>query len=234
MDCIITTYFTSDKDPQRPEIWANDNFSIIENFYNGVTQHGLNCIILIDNSSDNFIKKYETDKIKFIRCDSSGLNMVDIRWKLYANLLKSRPDIKRVFFIDVSDVLILKNPFNFIEPGKIYCGDEDSINMKNSWMMDRYFLLNQPAILNKLSNYANKQIVNAGVLGGDRILIMEIAEKISHLLSISNITSTTVDMCTFNHVLYMDYEDKLVHGLPVNTVFKSYDIHNKIAWFCHK
>jgi hypothetical protein len=160
--------------------------------------------------------------------------MVDIRWKLYANLLKSRPDIERVFFVDVSDVLILKNPFNFIESGKIYCGDEDSINMKNSWMMDRYFLLNQPAILNKLSNYANKQIVNAGVLGGDRTLIMEIAEKISHLLSISNITSTTVDMCTFNHVLYMDYENKLVHGLPVNTVFKSYDIHNKIAWFCHK
>jgi hypothetical protein len=234
MDCIITTYFTAEKDPQRPNVWANDDFSIIEKFYDGILKHQLNCLILIDNSSDDFIKKYETDKIKFLRCDSSGLNMVDIRWKLYANLLKLRTDIDRVFFVDVSDVLILKNPFNFIEPGKIYCGDEDSINMKNQWMMDRYFLLNQSTIINKLANYANKQVLNAGVLGGERLVIMGIAEKMANLLEISNVTSTTVDMCTFNHVLYMDYKDKLVHGLPVNTVFKTYDFDNKEAWFCHK
>ena len=33
MDCILTTYFTSEKDPQRPNAWANDDFSIIENGY---------------------------------------------------------------------------------------------------------------------------------------------------------------------------------------------------------
>ena len=234
MDCILTTYFTSEKDPQRPNAWANDDFSIIEKFYNGLVEHKLNCIILIDNSSDKFIKKYETDRIKFLKSDSKGLNMVDIRWKLYVNLLKTRTDIDRVFLLDVSDILILKNPFNFIQPDKIYCGDEDSINMYNDWMMDRYFLLNNPEIINNLAIYINKQVLNAGILGGERKTILGISEKISKLLDSSKITSTTVDMCTFNHVLYMDYEDKLIHGLPVNTVFKSYDVNNKNAWFCHK
>jgi hypothetical protein len=234
MDYIITTYFTAEKDPQRSNIWSNDDFSIIEKFYNGILKHGLNCLILIDNSSDNFIKKYTTDKIKFLRCDSSGLNVVDIRWKLYSNLLSCRSDITRVFFVDVSDVLILKNPFNFIQPDKIYCGDEDSINMENQWMMDRYFLLNQSTVINKLANYVDKVVLNAGILGGERLVIMEITEKISKLLAISKVASTTVDMCAFNHILYMDYNDKLVHGLPVNTVFKTYDFDNKEAWFCHK
>ena len=130
--------------------------------------------------------------------------------------------------------LILKNPFEFIESDKIYCGDENSINMQNKWMMDRYFLMNQPIINNNLANYANKVVLNAGILGGDRLVLLEIAKKMSALLSTSGIKSTTVDMCAFNHTLYMGYERKLVHGLPVNTIFKAYDVNNKNAWFCHK
>lgn len=234
MDCIITTYFTTDRDPQRFNVWAKDDFSIIERFYNGLVEHDLNAFILVDNTSDEFIKKYETDKIKFIKSDSSGLNMVDVRWGLYNNLLKSKVDIDRVFFLDVSDVLILKTPFNLIESDKIYCGDEECINISNVWMMERYNLLNQHLILNSLGSYSSKQVLNAGILGGERSLMLEITEKIANILNISKVTITTVDMSVFNHVLYSEYESKLVHGMPVNTVFRDYDIHNQDAWFCHK
>ncbi len=234
MDFIISTFFTSEKDPQRPNKWGNDDFSIIKEFYDSVVKHDLNCLILIDNSSDEFIKNYQTEKVKFIRCDSSGLNMVDIRWKLYYNLLNERTDIFRAFFLDVSDVVILKNPFKFIDDDKIYCGDEENINLNNDWMIRRYSLLNNSEINKKLNSYLSKKVINAGILGGYREYLIDITKKIKDILSESKIKHTTVDMCVFNHVLYTNYENKLIHGLPVNTVFRANDLNNQIAWFKHK
>lgn len=234
MDYIITTYFTSEKDPQRPHIWNNDDFSIIKNFYNSVVKHGLNCIILIDNSSEEFIDKYQTDKIKFIRCNSIGLNMVDIRWVLYHELLINQPQIYRAFFLDVSDVIILKNPFEFIEPKFVYCGDEECININNNWMMKHYKLINHPEINELNHKYLNKKLLNAGILGGSRDYLLDITSKISKILNESKITTHTVDMCVFNHVLYLNYNNKLKHGEPVNTKFRMNDINNKNAWFKHK
>lgn len=234
MGCIITTYFTSEKDPQRPDIWANDDFSIIEEFYKSIQKNDLNTIILIDNSSEEFINQYKTDKIDFIRCDSSGLNMVDVRWGLYNQLLKNKPDISEAFFVDVSDVVVLKNPFSFIKSDKIYCGDEETINSENKWMLNRYSLLNHPEINSLSSNYLNKKVLNAGILGGNRKFLLDITAKISDILNYSKIKKTTVDMCVFNHVLYTYYENIIIHGQPVNTVFRAEDIDNETAWFKHK
>ena len=41
-------------------------------------------------------------------------------------------------------------------------------------------------------------------------------------------------MCVFNHVLYTYYENIIIHGQPVNTVFRAEDIDNETAWFKHK
>jgi hypothetical protein len=234
MNFVLTTYFTSEKDPQSSNIWSNDDFTIIKKFYDSIVEHDLNCIILIDNSSDAFIEKYKTDKIQFVRCDSSGLNMIDIRWKLYHDLLSQNTDISSAFFLDVSDVVILKNPFNYIQPDKIYCGDEEIINQESQWMLRRYKLLSNKEIDNELKKYLDKKVINAGILGGNRDYLIDITGKISNLLLHSKITHTTVDMCAFNHVLYTYYRTNLVHGLPVNTVFRADDSDNKIAWFKHK
>jgi len=160
--------------------------------------------------------------------------MVDIRWKLYYNLLNERTDIFRAFFLDVSDVVILKNPFKFIDDDKIYCGDEENINLNNDWMIRRYSLLNNSEINKKLNSYLSKKVINAGILGGYREYLIDITKKIKDILSESKIKHTTVDMCVFNHVLYTNYENKLIHGLPVNTVFRANDLNNQTAWFKHK
>lgn len=234
MDFIITTYFTSEQDPQRSRTWANDDFSIIKPFYESVIKHNLNCIILIDNSSEEFIKKYKTDKITFVRCDSSGLNMVDVRWGLYNKLLASRPDILRAFFVDVSDVVILKNAFDFINSETVYCGDEESINCNNKWMMTRYRLIDYPGINTLNEKYLNKKVLNAGILGGSRNHLLDITNKISEILDYLKIKKLTIDMCVFNHVIYTNYENIISHGMPVNTVFRLEDINNKVAWFKHR
>jgi hypothetical protein len=161
--------------------------------------------------------------------------MVDIRWKLYNELLNERKDIDRAFFLDVSDVVILKNPFHFINPDKIYCGDEESINSKNDWMLHRYNLLKNKEVSDLFPSYLNAKVLNAGILGGERNYLLGITKKMSDMLEYSAVKHTTVDMCILNHVLYTYCKtDMIIHGSPVNTVFRKEDINNQIAWFKHK
>ena len=139
-DYIVTTYLTFRKDSQRKYVWPSDCFDIMKNFYESVVKQDLNCIILMDKLSDKFIHEYTTNKIKFVRCNCDILNPADIRWKLYYDLLKSRTDFNNVFFTDISDVIVLKNPFQFMELDKVYCGDEESIIEKNWWMTECFKL----------------------------------------------------------------------------------------------
>lgn len=231
MNIIITTFFTNGLDPQRNLKWADDDFSIIKDFYESIIRLDLNCLILIDNSSDSFVRKYETSKIKFQRVDSSGLNLVDIRWKIYNDILLNN-NYEYVFFLDISDIIILKDPFPFLSDNNIYCGDENDCNINNSWMLNRYYLLRNS--ISSIDHYINKIILNAGILGGKSDKLIEITKEIANILNVANIKSTTVDMCAFNHVLRSYYNDNIIHGLPVNTIFRANDFNNDIAWFKHK
>jgi hypothetical protein len=234
MNCIISTFFSSKKGPQNPNTWNGEDFEIIRAFYESVIRNDMNCIILIDSSSEEFIQTYQTEKIRFVRCSTNKLNLVDIRWRLYQNLLIEREDIENAFFVDISDVVVLRDPFKHIQSGILYCGDEQKIYCTEPWMTSRLDMLNQDLLFSNYYQYQNKLILNAGILGGPSKILKDVCKRIADILETSNIEETTVDMCAFNHVLRIDYSDILVHGNPVNTVFRQFDYSNKEAWLCHK
>jgi hypothetical protein len=211
---ILTTYFTSEKDPQRPFIWANDDYSIIKDFYESIVKHDLNCYIFYDNCSDDFVKKFETDKIKFIKYDASNKNMVDERWSLYSAFI-AHMDFDKVLCLDISDVIVLKNPFDYMEDDKVYVGDEECLNRQNRWMLDRYEMIGVD-----LRNVFDKKVLNCGILGGNKDDMRDITKMMGDIIMISNIMHTTVDMAAANHVLYKHFENKMVHGQPWNTKYR--------------
>jgi hypothetical protein len=214
MNYIFTTYFTTGVDPQRPGSWPQNEFNIMKDFYESVVKNKLNCVILHDHCSPEFIEQYSTDKIKFVRVDDVKLNMVDYRWKLYHNLLNEMPEIKNVFCLDISDVVILKTPFKGIKKDMVYIGDEECTNKENWWMVERYKMLS----LNS-KEYEDKKVLNCGVLGGSKEVMLDVTEAIASILERGNVTKTTADMAAANHVVYTKYADKLVSGLPLNTKY---------------
>jgi hypothetical protein len=233
MNVIVTTFFTSGIDPQKNIKWENNQFDKISTFYNSIKSLNLNCIIFYDELSDIFVKEYSTEKIRFIKVNSSRLNMIDVRWLIYKDFLDKNDNVNNVFFTDISDVTILKDPFNHIRDGFIYCGDEENINSESLWMKHCYRCLNN-LDETKLKNIDDKKILNAGILGGNSRLINDVISKMCEILIESNVKHTTVDMCTLNYILYSYYSDIIIHGTPVNTVFNNYEKDNKIAWFKHK
>jgi|688.fasta_scaffold280097_2 hypothetical protein len=236
MDYIFTTYFTSGNDPQRSGSWPSNDFNIIKDFYNSVVQHELNCVILHDHCSTEFIEQYSTDKVTFIKVDKVLLNMVDYRWKLYHNLLEEMTEIKNVYFLDISDVIILKNPFNLMEEDVLYIGNEESIIEENTFMMERFQMLGIDP-----TEYVDDRVLNCGIFGGNRTMMLEATEAIANILETANITKTTADMAAANEVVYRNYADKFISGLPLNTKyrggafpFKGKNNNADKAWIQHK
>jgi hypothetical protein len=215
MNYIFTTYFTSGNDPQRSGSWPSNDFDIIKDFYNSVVKYGLNCVILHDHCSAEFIRQYETDKIKFVRVGEVKLNMVDYRWKLYHNLLEEMPEIEKVYCLDISDVVILKNPFEEMSEEVLYIGDEEGTNKENWWMMERYQMLGLDP-----TEYVDKKVLNCGIFGGNREMVLEAIGAIASILEKANVAETTVDMVAANEVVYRNYEGRFMSGLPLNTKYR--------------
>ena len=215
MNYIFTTYFTTGVDPQRPGSWPQNEFNIMKDFYESVIKNKLNCVILHDHCSPEFIEQYSTDKIKFVRVDEVKLNMVDYRWNLYHNLLNEMPEVKNVYCLDISDVVILKNPFKSMKKDMLYIGDEECTNRQNWWMMERYKMLSLDP-----KEYVDNKVLNCGVMGGNREMMLKVTEEIASILEKGNVTKTTADMAAANHVVYTNYRDNHISGLPLNTKYR--------------
>ena len=92
-----------------------------------IDAHG---IIFYDKLSGEFLRKYTTDKIKFVQCKLGKLNMNDERFVLYLYFLLLNK-YNKVFMSDITDVIINKSPFNLIQSRdeyKIFVG-RDRINL---------------------------------------------------------------------------------------------------------
>lgn len=70
---VMSVYFNSNPDPQRGNYIEKDNFEYIKPWYESVIKNKLNGILFHDNLSDDFLKKYESEYVKFIFIDPKYL-----------------------------------------------------------------------------------------------------------------------------------------------------------------
>lgn len=119
-DVVLSCYFCGKKDPihhheLKNEKQEKDNFKYIKPLYETCKNKKLHLIIFHDGLSDNFLKKYTTDRIIFRKTQLvSNLSINDERFIIYYEYLLHNP-YKNVLSSDVSDVYINKNPFELID-----------------------------------------------------------------------------------------------------------------------
>lgn len=119
-DCVILScYFNGKNDPihhseLKEKKQEANNFNYIKPLYETAKKHKQHLIIFHDNLSDEFIKKYQTDKIIFRKTQLvSNLSINDERFIIYYEYLLKNP-YKKVLSSDISDVYINKNPFELL------------------------------------------------------------------------------------------------------------------------
>jgi hypothetical protein len=240
---ILGCHITGVYDVNRNQMLLADDFSIIEKWSASISKLNLQAIIFHNNFSDSTVLKYQSDHLIFIKITHDvRFNPNIFRYSLYHQFLNKYFDkIDSLFVTDVSDVLVLKNPFIqplFIDNSDfVFCGDEPTI-WNNEWMqlhgshlrshIDDYFEIE--------TTYRSNQLLNCGILGGNIQIIKPLIEsiwKVHEAYNFDNTTSFTGDMGAFNYVLRKYYYQNVLHGTPVNSEFKAY-FDDGSNWFQHK
>lgn len=212
-DVVIACYFVGVPDQQRNgESWVADE-SAIDKLRISVEAKGYE-FILIHNCFDDLPNRTTISKSPYFE-----------RWLKEWQYLRSHPEINNVFVVDATDVDMLNDPFPDIEPNKLYVGDEPEI-LGCQWMID-----NSPNHASYFIKNNREQLLNCGVVGGSRSMVMELLEDM-YRFGI-NKANEPLDMGAFNYLLRTKYAGRFEHGRKVTTLFKSYEPSSS-AWWRHK
>lgn len=228
---ILTSYFTRVVDPQRGEKWEFKR------------EHVTALIESAENSNSNLC--ILTDCIQFrdqndmpieyknlnIDCESGHGNMNPYfrRWFAYRDYLIENPT-DNVWMVDATDVEVLKNPFQIIKPGVLYCGWEKDV-IGCQWMQNHH---KSNFMHNFIKSNIKTPLLNAGVIGGRYDIVMEFLDRLCDMYEIlPEKEKDATDMSLFNWVLYSHFLGRFETGLKITTEFKSFKVNN-ISLFKHK
>jgi hypothetical protein len=241
---VLACHITGVYDVNRNTTLARDDFELVREWAESLAAAQVQGILFHNNFSDLTCQKYSNNYLTFIKIDGhSSYNPNVYRYFVYRDFLeKNLSQLNHVFCTDVSDVVLVKNPFTdlfFLEnPKAIFCGDEPKV-LQNEWMSDHgtHLRENIPDYALFEAEFANETLLNCGIIGANANLFYQFIQQLCafhELGNKDNKTAFTGDMGVFNYVARTQFNAQLLHGAPVNTVFKHYETERTDCWFRHK
>lgn len=241
---IMACHITGVYDVNRNMTLEVDNYELVRDWAESVTAANLRGLIFHNSFSLQTCNKFENDNIVFIKIDyNPKFNPNVFRYFVYRDFLDLHGDIiKNIFITDISDVVLLKNPFTdpyFIQHASaIFCGDEPK-NLDNDWMRAHSAQLRERITdyAEYETRFASETLLNCGVIGAATPILKNFLEKLCaiHLeFNFDNKTPFTGDMGAFNYLVRTHFNSQVRHGAPINTLFKRYETERSDCWFRHK
>ncbi len=240
MACLITGAF----DVNRNMTLESDDFELVKAWADSIQKAGLQGIIFHNGFSDETCEKHQNEHLIFIRTQpSSSYNPNVFRYFLYLDFLnKAGKKITDLFITDISDVVMLRNPFledYYLEnPKVIFCGDEPK-SLEDEWMKEHSAHLRSqiPDFEIFEEKFSNEPLLNCGIIGGKIALMMDFLKRLCTIhksYNQQNKLAFTGDMGAFNYLIRTQFQNQLLHGFPINTVFKEHETNREDCWFRHK
>lgn len=240
MGCLLTGIH----DVNRNTFLKDDDYSLVKDWADSIITLNLQGIVFHNNFSAETCIRFSNENIHFVKVKHNSIFNPNVyRYFIYKDFLdRNKRNIKKVFCTDISDVVVLKNPFEqplFIDNlNKLFCGDEPK-NLNDEWMLEHSTHLRNsiPDYAAYEKNFKEEQLLNCGIIGGDIKVIREFIEELTTIhekYNQQNVTAFTGDMGAFNYLARTKYNNSICHGNPVNTVFKVFEQNNSNCWFKHK
>lgn len=155
------------------------------------------------------------------------------------DFLQAHPEIKKVALTDAGDVTMLNYPFDDIEEGKLYMGDETSSLYDTRIVIEND---NPQYMQDFIYENGHLPILNLGIMAGTRDTLIEYLgimaklitdEEVKIAKNIEGAQLGNFEMAISNYVAYRYFNDRLVHGRKVGTIFHGEQSISG-AWFKHK
>jgi hypothetical protein len=241
---LMACHFTGIYDVNRTETLPDDDYELVKDWAVSVADHRLSGIIFHNNFTEATCAKYQNEYVKFIRREHSAVFNPNVyRYFIYQDFLRVYAgEISHLFITDISDVVVLNNPFyqpSFLaRHNTIFCGDEPE-TLDNDWMK-----AHSAHLRSSIADYAlyeesfkTAALLNCGIIGGSIQVMQVFIEKLCAIHQVhngNNSTAYTGDMGAFNYLVRTCFNELICHGEPVNTVFKGYEYGRTDCWFRHK
>jgi hypothetical protein len=241
---ILACHITGVYDVNRSTTLEHDDYALVQAWAESIQALGLQGVIFHNNFSEETCQKFSNENISFIEVEyNPAFNPNVFRYFIYRNfLLNFRSSLHSVFITDVSDVVVVQNPFETFlfqeNRDNLFCGDEPK-TLDNDWMNDH-----STHLRNQIADYAEYEkkfavstLLNCGIIGGSADVMSDFLEKLCFIhehFNSNNETAYTGDMGAFNYIARTLFNERLIHGAPVNTVFKEYERARGDCWFRHK
>jgi hypothetical protein len=240
MGCLITGLH----DVNRNETLVNDSYELVKDWAESITAANLQGVIFHNHFSDETCKSFGNDHISFKKITyNPQFNPNVFRYFAYRDFLNQHiQQINGIFITDITDVVLVKNPFTdpvFCDnPDALFCGDEPK-TLNNDWMVahGEHLRNNIPDYSDYESNFGNETLLNCGIIGGSASLFFDFIQQLCAIhqhANCENKTAYTGDMGAFNYLARTKFNSQIIHGAPVNTVFKGYENNRNDCWFRHK
>jgi hypothetical protein len=218
---ILTSYYLNIPDPQR-NIYVKENFDYIKTFYDSIVNYDLNCIIFYDFLSNDFIDKYETDKISFIKFNhddyftNSGndtRNLVYLKHlnhNLYDNIIIS----------DINGIEFLSNPFEDLNEDRVYVATSRRKTVKGKVRDLTHDWFKQYAIraygnFDLFEKFKNNYSLTCKFFGGNYNIILEILTEFENEFYKVDLNHNT-NYAVFNYIMYSKFHDRMIKGYSTN------------------
>jgi len=241
---IMACHFTGIYDVNRTTTLPDNDYTLVKDWVNSIIYHDACGILFHNNLSEETCLRHQNKNVQFVKVVHNPIYNPNIyRYFIYRNFLKTTiSKIENLFITDVSDVVMVQNPFEqslFLENhNSLFCGDEEKL-LNNEWMQ-----AHSTHLRSKIEDYLEyeiqfkqSQLLNCGIIGGNIKIMQPFLEKLCTIheqFNADNKTSYTGDMGAFNYLARTQFNNQLVFGAPVNTVFKNYETSRKDCWFRHK
>jgi UDP-glucuronate 4-epimerase len=238
-DIVFTTYFTGKEHPERQYLVDNDSFEQMRIWYESVHALGLHAIIFHDSLNEDFVNKYVTPNVRFVKVKLGPRSNNDERFFIYERFLNERIKLnpawapKRVLMTDLFDVKFNKNPFDFMRLHEqennlqnnsntefLFIGSEEELIRNNQWLQTR------------LSECASKEwqflmdtkLLNPGIVGGKVSTLLRFLPVYNEAMRNAPVKANC-NTPMFNIVIRQapDWNDSIVTGTPFHTEFKKED-----------
>lgn len=251
-DVVISTWFVHRKDPmhrKRKIDYLDAQYA--EGWYRSLEMLDLKGIVLHNGLPLSIRDSFRQDVLSFLEVKLGNYSVNDERFFLYYGLLtgqditnnpvvckprkvsrvQPRTKIKNIFFTDLGDVIVKKNPFHAINerPSKIYVGSEGQ--RWNRWMFEKARRCHGNFTVQSTMLY------NAGLLGGSVRRVMKFLDCFVDLynkLPRAN-RFRNCNMLVYNAVLSTCFgTDDVITGEPLHSHYKKFEVGRNDVYFIHK
>lgn len=184
---------------------------------------------------------FESDFIHFveqpIESSLSEISLYFKRWIMAFQFLSEHSEIEEIFFVDAGDVEVINYPFHDLKKNRLYMSDE-GFDLNSSIVVAN----DAPKEIKKfLEINKNLQLLDPGVVGGKREIVMEFLSLLANQIArgerkfregVDNGIGV-FEMAIISYVSYNFFSERLIHGRKITTmVFQNK--RNSYSWFKHK